>query len=120
MDTKRILFLLRHGPYASSQALEALEAVLVAGVFDQTVSVLFSGDGVWQLVDGQEGAALDRRTVSRVAQALPEYDITAVYACAAALRERGLTTDDLVLPARALEPGEQRALIAGHDAVVND
>ena len=120
MDSKRILFLLRQPPYAGSHALEALESVLVAGVFDQQVSVLFSDDGVWQLVNGQDGAEVGRRTVSKVASALPEYDVTSLYVCASALRERGLSADDLALPARALEAAEQRALIADQDAVVND
>lgn len=120
MDTKRILFLLRQAPYATSHALEALEAVLVAGVFDQSVSVLFSGDGVWQLTAGQDGAALGQRTVARVAGALPQYDVTKLYVCAAALRERGLSADDLVLPVECLDFAAQRSLIAAQDAVVND
>lgn len=120
MDTKRILFLLRQPPYATSHALEALETVLVAGVFDQQVSVLFCGDGVWQLVSDQDGSVLDRRTVSRVAQVLPEYDVRALYACAASLRERGLAAEDLVLPVQVVEHDRQQTLLAAQDAVVND
>ncbi len=120
MDTKRILFLLRQTPYATSHALEALETALVAGVFDQAVSVLFCGDAVWQLLAGQDGSAIGRRTVSKVVQVLPQYEITELYVCAAALRERGLTVGDLALPVQALGPAEQQALIAAQDAVVND
>lgn len=120
MESRRILFLLRHAPYATSHALEALETVLVAGVFDQQVSVLLRDDGVWQLVRGQEGADVGRRTVSRVLQALPEYDVTQIYACAASLRERGLGEQDLVLNVQTLDDAEQRALMVDQDAVVND
>jgi tRNA 2-thiouridine synthesizing protein C len=120
MDTKRILFLLRQAPYATSHALEALEAALVAGVFDQQVSVLFSGDGVWQLVSGQDGAILGRRTVGKVAQALPDYDISSLYVCAESLTQRHLESEDLVLPVTVLDAAEQSALIAAQDAVVND
>ena len=120
MEPKRILFLLRHAPYASSHALEALESVLVAGVFDQRVSVLFCGDGVWQLVKGQDGAAVDRRTIGKVTQALPQYEITELYACADALRDRGLTANDLALPMALIDHAGQRALIAAQDVVVND
>jgi tRNA 2-thiouridine synthesizing protein C len=120
MDVKRILFLLRQAPYRTGHALEALETALVAGVFDQRVSVLFLGDGVWQLVSGQDGSAVGRRTVGKVLQALPEYDVSEIFACAESLRQRGLSADDLVLPARLLEPCDQQALIAGQDAVVND
>jgi tRNA 2-thiouridine synthesizing protein C len=120
MSRKRILFLLRQPPYATSHALEALEAALVAGVFDQAVSVLFSGDGVWQLVSGQNGAALGRRTVGKVAQALPDYDVTALYVCAESLAQRNLGLADLVLPVKPLQAAEQSELLAAQDAVVND
>lgn len=120
MDTKRILFLLRQPPYGTSHALEALEAALVAGVFDQSVSVLFRGDGVWQLVGGQQGSALATRTVGNVVQALPQYDVTALYVCAAALEQRGLGVEDLVVPVQLLDHDQQRELLAAQDAVVND
>lgn len=46
METRKLLFLLRQAPYGTSHALEALEAVLVAGVFEQQVAVLFRDEGV--------------------------------------------------------------------------
>lgn len=120
METKRILFLLRQPPYATSHALEALEAVLVAGVFDQRVSVLFRDDGIWQLVADQDGDALAARTVGKVAQALPEYEVHALYVCRRGLADRGLSVEDLLLPVTPLDESGQRDLIAAQDAVVND
>ncbi|MEQ8860141.1 MAG: sulfurtransferase complex subunit TusC [Pseudomonadales bacterium] len=120
METKRLLFLLRQPPYGSSHALEALESALVAGVFDQRVSVLFSGDGVWQLLAGQDGPAIQRRSIAKIVRALPQYDVTALYACAEALATRGLGAGDLSLPVAIVTRDEQRALLAEQDAVVND
>ena len=120
MDTKRILFLLRQPPYGSSHALEALESVLVAGVFDQRVSVLFRDEGVWQLLDDQDGAGVDRRTLSKVVQALPQYDVNDLYVCATAIAQRGLTEKDLSLAVTVLDEDAQRALLAEQDAVVSD
>lgn len=120
MEARRILFLLRHPPYGSSHALEALETVLVAGVFDQQVSVLFSGDGVWQLVADQDGGPVHRRTVGKIIKALPQYDVTALFACAESLRARSLTPDDLALPVDVVDFAGQRTLIEAQDAVVND
>ena len=60
MKPKRILFLLRQPPYQSSRAIEAIESILVAGVFEQDVSVLFKDDGVWQLIKDQDGAKGDQ------------------------------------------------------------
>jgi len=120
MKPKRLLFLLRQPPYATSHALEALESVLVAGVFDQRVSVLFRDDGVWQLLTDQDGSALHARTIGKVVQALPEYDVNALYVCADSLTARRLELADLVLPVTPLDGAGQRALLAAQDAVVND
>jgi tRNA 2-thiouridine synthesizing protein C len=120
MTTKRILFLLRQFPYGSSHAVEALEAVLVAGVFEQAVSVLFKDDGVWQLIEDQDGDELGVRTVGKVLQSLPEYEVSKLYVCEASLALRGLELDDLVLPATLIPLADQARLLAEQDAVVND
>ena len=120
MATRHILYLLRKSPYSSSNALEAIESALVAGVFEQNVAVLFKDDGVWQLLKGQIGAAINRRTVGNVMQALPQYDVEQLYACRDSLEARGLGLADLALTVKPLSLDEQRELIAHQDAVVND
>ena len=120
VNGKRILFLLRQPPYQSSRPIEALESILVAGVFEQDVSVLFKDDGVWQLIKNQDGAKLGTRTVGKVLCALPEYDVDKLFVCESSLGARGLTTDDLILAAEPLSFAQQQALIAKQDAVLND
>lgn len=120
MMNKRILFLMRQPPYSTSHALEALESILVAGVFEQHVSVLFKDEGVWQLIDNQDGAELGTRTVSNVVQALPEYDVSDLFVCETSLSQRGLDLDDLVLPVAPLSLAAQSDLLTEQDAVVND
>lgn len=120
MTAKRILFLLRQTPYQSSRAVEAIEAILVAGVFEQDVSVLFKGDGVWQLIKEQDGGAFGTRTVGKMLGALREYGVTKLFVCQPSLAERGLTVADLVFELRPLAPSEQEALIANQEAVLND
>jgi len=116
VTTKRILFLVAHAPNRGALAFEMLDALLVAAVFEQKVSVLFTGDGVYQLLDtGQQ-----TRDVARSYRALPTYDVNDVYVDKAAMRQRGLTVDALVLPARALTRHGIRSLIAAQDVVVPD
>ena len=116
MTAKRILFLVAHPPQRGALAFELLDALLVAAVFEQKVSVLFSGDGVYQLLD----TGRPNRDVARSYQALPTYDVNEVYVDKTAMRQRGLSVDALVLPARVLTRQGIRALIAAQDVVVPD
>jgi len=114
---KRILFLLNRAPYDGSYALEAIESVLVAGVFDQQVSALFTGEGLHQLLSDQDGSALGSRTVAKVLGALPDYGVTALYACRPSAQRLGLTEARLCLPVTWLDYGEQQRLIERQDIV---
>ena len=116
---KRILFLLTRAPYASARALETLESVLVAGVFEQQVSVLFKGAGVYQLLKGQVGSAVGQRTVGKVLEALPEYDVERIYVCDSSMQRLGINEADCCVSVQRLDEVGQRELIAGQDAVVS-
>ena len=118
--TSKILFILSKAPYQSAHGLEALEAGLVAGVFEQDVSVLFRDDGLWHLIRNQQGDAIGQRTSGKIASALPEYDVSKLFVCRDALHKRGLTPADLVLDVTVLDLSEQRGLIESQHAVVND
>ena len=114
---KRILFLLNRAPYGSSYALEAIESILVAGVFDQKVSVLFKDDGLYQLLSDQDGGAVGGRTVGKVLSALPEYGVTNLFACRPSAERLGLTEASLCLPVTWLDYAEQKRLIGRQDVV---
>lgn len=118
MRRKRILFLLTRAPYASTRAVETLESVLVAGVFEQEVSVLFKGAGVYQLLEGQEGSAVGQRTVGKILSALPEYEVERIFVCGPSMQRFGIEEADLCVAAQRLDQAEQRDLLAGQDAVV--
>ena len=63
---KRMLVLLRKPPHGSIFGQEALEAVLVAGAFEQEVTLLLMGDGVLHLLAGQHADLLEHRDLLTV------------------------------------------------------
>lgn len=93
----------RRPPYGSSLGREALELALAAAVFDIDVVLLFSGDGVWQLLARQEPAGLGAKSQSALLESLPLYDIQRVFVAAEDLRQRGITMDELALAADAIQ-----------------
>lgn len=111
---KRFLFVNRKAPYGSIYALESLEVVLIAATFDQDVSLAFVDDGVYQLVKGQDTAAIGIKNHSKTYRAL---DVVAVER--ESLQARGLTEDDLVVDVELLSSAQMAALMAEQDVVLS-
>jgi tRNA 2-thiouridine synthesizing protein C len=91
---------------------------MASAAFDQQVAMLFLGDGVLQLCNGQDGAAIGYKSHDKQLSALPLYDVDALFVDAHSLRAHGLEADDLVLPAQLLTDAEISRLFADHTVVL--
>ena len=69
------LYVLSSSPYGSARFNEAIDALLVAGVFEKPTRVLLIDDAVQVLRDHQNAAHLGAKTPGKVITALPYYDI---------------------------------------------
>ncbi|WP_163557193.1 sulfurtransferase complex subunit TusC [Halomonas sp. NO4] len=113
-----LLVILRHAPHGSSWLREGLDAALVAAAFGQSVTLLFQGEGVMALLEGQDSGALGQKGTSATLEMLGMYDIESLYVDAAALARFGLTRDDLLLAAEPLEAADTPAILAAHPQVL--
>ena len=95
-NIKKFMYVNRRAPYGTIYAWESLEVVLIGAAFDQDVSLAFLDDGVYQLVKGQDTAAVEMKNFSPTYQALGDYDVTKLYVEKESLEERGLTLEDLM------------------------
>lgn len=114
-----VLMLVRATPCGGIRAREAIDAALLFSAFAPQLAVLFSGDGVWQLVSGQQPDAVGAAAVSSVITAFDDYDIQQVYADGTALAQRGIDPAQLVAGARVLDDAGIRALLAAQDQVLS-
>ncbi len=110
---KRFLSLHRHPP--SLEAKEALDAALVAAVFDQRVTLLFRDQGVRQLV-GEDVS----EEMAEAVRSSADYGIEAIYVCQDALNAADLAPDSLLVPVQVLSLPEQAELLARQDMVLCD
>lgn len=94
---KKILFISRHAPYGTSTAKEALDAILAASAYDQTLSLLFMDDGLFQLLGGQEAFAINQKNFASMLPALPLYGVENIFVHCESMRERGLTQEEFIL-----------------------
>lgn len=116
MATKRILYLLQSSPYGTLGAQEGLDALLAGSIFDQDISVLFHGNGVYQLF-GEQSPGFTR-SIHRQLKSLGMYDIENIFVCAHSLAERGVDQQSLAIGAQALTQAEIMRLLRKQDHIL--
>ena len=94
-DRCSIAFISRSAPYGQNRAKLCLDMALASAVFEQDVSYVFMGDGVYQLLKGQDGAAIGSKTLGNALETLSLYGIDSVYAERRSLEKRGIDAADL-------------------------
>ena len=113
------LFLFQHPPQGLRSARDGIEAVLAFAAFEQPLSVLFVGDGVWQLLPNQADMGKGAKSHSKLLSALAMYEVDQVFVCADSLVHRGLDGSSLCIPCTTLSTEEITALIRQHQPVMS-
>jgi tRNA 2-thiouridine synthesizing protein C len=116
---KKLLFVLRQAPYGSTLAKDALDAILATSAYEQDLSIAFIDDGAFQLIDKQQAELINQKSIARILSALPLYDITQLFVCAASLAERGIAPDAISKDVTVLEPEALRALLSQQDHLLS-
>ena len=117
--SKKFLYVNRKAPYGTIYALESLEVVLIGAAFEQDVSLAFLGDGVYQLVKGQNTKGLEVKNFSPTFGALEDYDVTKLYVEEEALQARGLSAADLVVPVEVVDTRRMAEIMEDQDVILN-
>ncbi len=110
--TQHVLAICTYPPSRQVNAREALDAILATALFGQQLSVLFCGDGVYQLLPGQGDFTAHGKPLSDSLAALPLYDVNAVLVDQQSLQERGLASAELVPGSKIVGAKEATELLA--------
>ncbi len=116
-NNQEVLFIASRSPWSSAAAAAGADLLMTAAVFEQSVGVVFCGDGVWQLQAGQDGSGLGLKTLAKIFPAFELYDIKRIRVAESSLRERGLTLQDLVMDVELVNDEGMRTLIASSKTV---
>ena len=116
---KKFMFLNRKAPHGTVYALEGLEVVLITAAFDQDISMVFTDDGVYQLVKGADTKGIEVRDFSKTYRALDGYDIEKLFVDQKSMDARGLTEEDLIVDVTVLSVDEMANLMAEQDVVIS-
>ena len=72
---KKILLVCRKAPYGNSLSREAIDVALAASAYEQDITIAFIGDGVFQLLDKQDGEEIEQKNQAKMISAFSLYEI---------------------------------------------
>ncbi|MBZ9610705.1 sulfurtransferase complex subunit TusC [Rheinheimera maricola] len=115
---RNILVIQQHSPFNSSKGREALDLILAMAAVEHNVSVLFSGDAVYQLLSSQDHVDFKLKAYPRSFKLFALYDIEHVYVCQHALQQRGIEAHDISIRAKVLDKTDIALLLARQHQVI--
>lgn len=113
-----ILIIQRHAPYGSSLAREGIDFALTSAAYEQNISILFSGDGVFQLLDNQNSKNIQLKNHKGALEALPLYDIEQLYVVKEDLESRNISETDIISIANIITRADSKQLIHRHEKIL--
>jgi tRNA 2-thiouridine synthesizing protein C len=96
-----------------------VEVVLFVSDFEQVISMVFVVYGVYQLKKGQDTGDSDMKNFSPTFRALEMYDVEKLYVEEESMEQRGLNSEDLLVPVEVLSSSEIAGLMEEQDVLLN-
>ncbi|OUR61380.1 sulfur oxidation protein DsrF [Colwellia sp. 39_35_sub15_T18] len=115
---KSLALLNSKAPYANNAGKDALDIALVFGSFEQATALFFQGDGVYQLMQGQDGDIISVKDYLKTFSAFEFYDIEDVYVCQQSLIERGLASDFHIEQVQVLNQHDFASKLTTHSTIL--
>ncbi|MEZ5567293.1 MAG: sulfurtransferase complex subunit TusC [Halioglobus sp.] len=117
-QSRKTLIITRHAPYAIGTAKAALDTILAMAAFDQPVSILFQGEGVLQLLPGQDSENSGMKNLLRQIASLVLYDVERVYVDSASADRFAVDLSTCPIAVCSLQQHQIRDLLLEHDTLL--
>ena len=116
---KSVLIRMSKSPLNGLISGEQLETAMVAATFEQEVSILFTGDGVLNLLPTKETKEVTGYNIEKMLLALPTFDVNDLFICKRSLEQRQIGVFSLPKNATLITFEDQRRLIKTTDVVLS-
>lgn len=103
-NMKTLGFVFGSAPHGRAAGREGLDAILATSAYTEEIAVFFHGDGVLQLLKGQQPAEILSRDYIATFKMLDLYDIEQIYVCERSLQARGLSEAALLIDVTVCDP----------------
>lgn len=116
---KKIGVVIRHAPYGNNFAQETLDAILAASVYGQVLTLIFIGDGIFQLLNNQYPEAIQQKSFEKQLSAFELYDIDRLFICENSLAQRGVNSTQLSVNCKTLNKSDLSDLLHQQDSLLS-
>ncbi|WP_019613625.1 sulfurtransferase complex subunit TusC [Psychromonas ossibalaenae] len=103
MTEKKVGIINRCLPHGSAQGRESLDLTLAMSAFNESLSLFFINDGVYQLLDGHSPEETLQKHYQPLFKMLEMYDVENIYVCEASLKQRSLSSKMLLIDVTLLD-----------------
>ena len=117
--TKSIAILNNKPPFANAIAKEAMDVALIFGTYEQDTHLFFQGDGVYQLISGQNPSGIEIKDFLKTFSAFEFYDLNHIYVCEQSLIERKLTASFHIDNVKVLDKKAFSLALHQHQIIFN-
>lgn len=119
MSEKKIGIINRSGPHGTANGRESLDLTLALSAYNESLSLFFIGDGVYQLIKGHETEDILQKNFQPLFKMLEMYDVEQIYVCSESLKQRGLATAQLLIEVSLLDSQQLQVNLALQDQLLN-
>lgn len=103
MLEKKIGIINSSSAHGQANGRESLELTLAMSAFNESLSLFFINDGVYQLLTGQAPENILQKHYQPLFKMLEIYDVEQIYVCSASLKQRGLAVEQLLIDVTVLD-----------------
>tara|TARA_R110001583_G_scaffold22238_3_gene83566 strand:- start:4836 stop:5198 length:363 start_codon:yes stop_codon:yes gene_type:complete len=119
MSEKKIGIINRCSPHGSALGRESLDLTLAMSAFNESLSLFFIGDGVYQLLDGHNPSDILQKHFQPLFKMLELYDVENIYVCEQSLLQRALEKQQLLIETSVINKNELKTILAQQDQLLS-
>lgn len=116
---KKIGIVNRRPPHGTTHAREALDLTLALSAFNESLSLFFIGDGVYQLLAKHQADLILQKDFQPMLQMLELYDVEQIYVCQQSLLIRNISVEQLMIKTTLLSTDEIKSHLAKQDQLLS-
>lgn len=116
---KKIGIVNRRSPHGTSHAREALDLSLALSAFNESLSLFFIGDGVYQLLVKHDANVILQKNFQPMLKMLALYDVEQIYVCQQSLLERNILPEQLVIETKLLNNQDIKLALSLQDQLMS-